>query len=208
MARYLGPKCRICRRLGTKLFLKSNRCNSEKCALNKRKTVPGQKAMRLGKLTPYALQLKEKQKLKKMYGLLEKQFKNTFFEASRRKGVTGDNLLMLLETRLDNTVFRLNFASARNTARQLVMHGHILVNGKKVDIPSFHVKTGDVISIAESSRSIKSINDSLGATDEGSIIPWLKLDVNKYEGVVDHLPLRAEIQVPVNEQTVVELYSK
>ncbi len=208
MARYLGPKCRICRRLGTKLFLKSNRCKSEKCAVNKRKSAPGQKAQRLGKLTPYALQLKEKQKLKKMYGLLEKQFKNTFFEASRRKGVTGDNLLMLLETRLDNTVFRLSFANARNTARQLVMHGHIRVNNKKVDIPSYHVKVGDVISVTESSRSIKSVNDSLGAMDDGSIVGWLKLDINKYEGVVDHLPLRAEIQVPVNEQTVVELYSK
>jgi small subunit ribosomal protein S4 len=176
--------------------------------MNKRKTVPGQKSMKIGKLTPYALQLKEKQKLKKLYGLLEKQFRNTFLEASRRKGVTGDNLLMLLETRLDNVVYRLNFASARNTARQIVLHGHILVNGKKVDIPSYHVKAGDVISVAENSRSIKSINDSLGASDESSIVSWLKLDVNTYEGKVDHLPLRTEIQVPVNEQTVVELYSK
>jgi small subunit ribosomal protein S4 len=208
MARYLGPRCRICRRLGVKLMLKANRCLSEKCALEKRKSPPGPKPMRPGKATPYGLQLKEKQKLKKSYHMLEKQFRNFFEVSSRRKGVTGDNLLQMLETRLDNVVYRLNFADSRPMARQLVLHGHILVNNKKVDVASYRVKVGDVITVKEASRQMRAINQSLGASESRSIVAWLILDVDNYKGTVDHLPLRAEIEIPANEQTVVELYSK
>ena len=207
MARYLAPNCRVCRRLGTKLFLKATKCLSEKCTLNRRKAPPGER-QRMGKLTPYAIQLKEKQKLKKMYGLLESQF-HTFFDRARsKKGVTGDNLLLLLETRLDNVVFRLCFASSRPMARQLVLHGHIRLNGRKVDIPSCQVKIGDVISVKEKSRQIKSVNDTLGAAVSQNLAPWLVLDIDKYEGKVDRFPTRDDIKIPVNEQAVVELYSK
>jgi small subunit ribosomal protein S4 len=162
----------------------------------------------MGKLTPYAIQLKEKQKLKKIYGLLEQQFHIFFDRAIRKKGVTGDNLLLMLETRLDNVVFRLCFASSRPMARQLVLHGHILVNGRKVDIASYQVKIGDVVSVKEKSRQIKSINDTLGAAESHNLSPWLLLDIDKYEGKVERFPTRDEIKIPVNEQAVVELYSK
>lgn len=208
MARYVGPSCRVCRRLGAKLFLKGQRCISEKCAMNNRKFPPGQRPNRPGKLTPYALQLKEKQKLRKFYGMLEQPFKLTFKEASRRKGVTGDNLLMLLETRLDNVVYRLRFASSRSMARQIVRHGHIQVNGNKVDIPSYRIKTGDVVTVKEKSRKVQPINDSLGSAESSSVVGWLRLDIDRYEGIVDHLPTREEVEVPASEQTVVELYSK
>jgi small subunit ribosomal protein S4 len=207
MARYLAPNCRVCRRLGTKLFLKASRCLSEKCALNRRKAPPGER-QRMGKLTPYAIQLKEKQKLKKMYGLLERQFHIFFDRASRKKGVTGDNLLLMLETRLDNVVYRLCFASSRPMARQLVLHGHILVNGRKVDIASYQVKIGDIVSVKEKSRQIKAVNDTLGSAESHNLSPWLLLDVDKYEGKVERFPTRDEIKIPVNEQAVVELYSK
>jgi len=207
MARYLGPSCRVCRRLGTKLFLKGDKCTSDKCVLNKRKFPPGQRPKRMSKLTPYALQLKEKQKLKKMYGMLEKQF-HLFFElANRKKGVTGHNLLILLETRLDNVVYRLSMASSRNQARQLVLHGHVLVNGKKVTVPSYRVRPEEIISVTTKSQKMKSIIDCLGA-GESNIPVWLQLDVDKFEGRVDHYPAREEIDVPINEQTIVELYSK
>jgi len=207
MARYLEPKCRVCRRLGAKLYLKASRCLSDKCALNRRKSVPGER-QRMGKLTPYAIQLKEKQKLRNMYGLLERQFHIFFDRASRKKGVTGDNLLIMLEARLDNVAFRLCFASSRAMARQLVLHGHLQVNGKKVDIPSYQVKIGDVVSVKEKSRQIKSINDTLGGAASQNLPAWLTLDVDKYEGKVERYPNRDEITIPVNEQAVVELYSK
>ena len=207
MARYLGPSCRICRRLGTKLFLKGDKCTSDKCILNKRKFPPGQRPKRMAKLTPYALQLKEKQKLKKMYGMLERQFRLFFELANRKKGVTGHNLLVLLETRLDNVVYRLSMASSRSQARQLVLHGHIRVNGMKVTVPSFRVRPEDVVSIAPKSQKLKII-DSLGAGESHVIPEWLQLDIDKFEGRVDHYPLREEIDIPINEQTIVELYSK
>jgi len=207
MARYLAPNCRVCRRLGAKLFLKATKCVSDKCTLNRRKAPPGER-QRMGKLTPYAVQLKEKQKLKKIYGLLERQFHTFFDRASRKKGVTGDNLLQMLETRLDNVVFRLCFASSRPMARQIVLHGHIQVNGRKVDIPSFQAKIGDVITVKEKSRQIKAINDTLGGAESQNLPAWLVLDVDKYEGKIERLPTRDEIKLPVNEQAVVELYSK
>lgn len=208
MARYTGPSCRICRRLGTKLFLRANRCLSEKCTLNKRKSPPGDKPKRISKLSPYALQLKEKQKLKRMYGLLERQFRLFFERARKKKGITGDNLLQLLELRLDNVVFRLNFASSRNMARQLVRHGHILLNGKMTTIPSIILKPGDVISVKEKSRRISCINEALSRTESVPVASWLSLNVDAYEGKVERVPLREDIQIPANEQTVVELYSK
>lgn len=208
MAKYLGPRCRICRRLNMKLFLKGDRCLSEKCTLNRRKAPPGDKPKRLTKLSPYALQLKEKQRLKRIYGLLERQFRITFARASRRKGVTGENLLRLLELRLDNIVYRLNFASSRPMARQLVRHGHILVNGRTVTIPSMTLKPGDVVAVKEKSRPMKCVNDALAKAESNPVPPWLVLDVDRYEGRVERVPQREEIPVPVNEQTVVELYSK
>jgi small subunit ribosomal protein S4 len=160
------------------------------------------------KLSPYALQLKEKQRLRRMYGLLEKQFHLTFVRASRRKGVTGDNLLQLLETRLDNVVFRLNFAASRPMARQLVLHGHILVNGRPINIPSAVLKPGDTVTVKEKSRQIRCVNEALGRSETNAAAPWLSLNPDQYEGKVERLPARAEIQIPVNEQTIVELYSK
>ena len=211
MGRYLGPICRLCRTEKRKLMLKGERCNSAKCPIAKKKEAPGKAAKaRTGKMSDYGMQLREKQKLKKIYGMLEKQFKLTFDEANRRKGKTGENLIVLLESRLDNIVYRLRFASSRSQARQLVTHGHILVNGKKTTIPSLRVKASDVIEIKESSKGSEVIKNSLQEFTKSGIMPWLELDPDAMKGTVKALPLRSEVTdlADINEQLVVELYSR
>lgn len=206
MARYTEANCRLCRREGQKLFLKGERCYSPKCALEKRNYAPGQHGQSRKKISDYGTQLREKQKTKRFYGLQETQFRNLFEKAERKKGITGENLLILLETRLDNVVFRLGFASSRKEARQLVTHSHFTVNGKKVNIPSYEVKAGDVIKVKEKSTSSPKFKE----VKEMSItVPsWLTVDVEKLEGKVITLPTRAEIDTPVAEHLIVELYSK
>lgn len=208
MARYTGMNCRICRRETMKLYLKGDRCYSDKCAVERRNFPPGQHGQGRGKFSDYGLQLREKQRIKRMYGLLEKQFKTYFKEADRQKGVTGTNFLVLLERRLDNAVYRLGFANSRDQARQIVRHKHVLVNGKKVDIPSFLLRPGDTVSIVEASRNLACINDSLEALPRRGMGPWLELDKAKYEGIFRTYPTREEMNLPVQEQLVVEFYSK
>lgn len=209
MAKYNGPVCKLCRREGEKLFLKGERCLSAKCAFDKKAYPPGQhgKTRRL-KLSDYGLQLREKQKIKRYYGVLEAQFRNTFESANRKKGVTGENMLQMLESRLDNMIFRLGFASSRSMARQLVRHRHIMVNGRLVDIPAFHVKPGDVINVHEKSRKLEQIHQSLRKVKESQQLPWLQIDKAKLEGTLLEMPGRADIPVTFNENLVVELYSK
>lgn len=207
MARYTDASCRLCRREGQKLFLKGERCYSPKCAVEKRNYAPGQHGQNnRKKVSDYGLQLREKQKAKRFYGLQEAQFRNLFDKAERKKGITGENLLILLETRLDNVVFRLGFASSRKEARQLVTHGHFTVNGKKVNIPSYQVKAGDVIKVKEKSTSspkFKEIKDM-----SISVPAWVAVDVEKLEGKVVAMPTRSEIDTPIAEHLIVELYSK
>ncbi|MBQ4506420.1 MAG: 30S ribosomal protein S4 [Firmicutes bacterium] len=206
MARYTGPSCRLCRREGQKLFLKGDRCYSGKCALERRSYAPGQHGQGRKKASDYGLQLREKQKAKRFYGLQETQFRNYFDKAARKSGMTGENLLIMLETRLDNTVFRMGFASSRKEARQLVLHGHFTVNGKKADIPSQAVKAGDVIAVKEKSVSIekfKEIKEMTISTPE-----WVSINPDKLEGKVLAIPTRAQIDTPVAEHLIVELYSK
>jgi small subunit ribosomal protein S4 len=208
LARYTGMNCRICRRETMKLYLKGDRCYSDKCAVERRNFPPGQHGQGRGKFSDYGLQLREKQRIKRMYGLLEKQFKTYFKEADRQKGVTGTNFLVLLERRLDNTVYRLGFANSRDQARQLVRHKHFLVNGKKVDIPSYLLRPGDTISVVDDSKGLTCINDALNALPRRGLGPWLELDKTKYEGIFRTLPTREEMNLPVQEQLVVEFYSK
>lgn len=206
MGRYLGPSCRLCRREGIKLYLKGEKCYTDKCPLVKRNFAPGQHGQEKKKLTQYGMQLREKQKLKRYYGILERQFVRYYERAERMRGITGENLLQLLERRLDNVVYRLGFAVSRAQARQLVSHGHIEVNGKKVDIPSYLVKPGDVISVKESSRSMELIKNNL---EMGRNVPdWLELNKDAFEGRVVSLPRREHIDLPVQEHLIVELYSK
>ena len=206
MARYTDANCRLCRREGQKLFLKGERCYSSKCALEKRNYAPGQHGQNRKKMSDYGTQLREKQKTKRFYGLQETQFRNLFDKAARKKGMTGENLLILLESRLDNVVFRLVFASSRKEARQLVTHSHFTVNGKKVNIPSYEVKAGDVIKVKEKSTNSPKFKE----VKEMSItVPsWLTVDVEKLEGKVVALPTRSEIDTPVAEHLIVEFYSK
>ncbi|WP_448383272.1 30S ribosomal protein S4 [Desulfosoma sp.] len=208
MARYTGPQCRLCRRESMKLYLKGDRCYSDKCAFERRNYAPGQHGQRRGKLSDYGVQLREKQKIKRMYGLQEKQFKAYFKEADRQKGVTGVNFLILLERRLDNTVFRLGFANSRSQARQLVRHNHFLVNGRKVNIPSYLLRPGDVIAVREKSRQLEVINEALDALPRRGLVPWLELDKEAYRGTFRSLPTREEMPLPVQEHLVVEFYSK
>lgn len=208
MARYTGFNCRICRRETMKLYLKGDRCYSDKCAVERRNFPPGQHGQNRGKFSDYGLQLREKQKIKRMYGLLEKQFKTYFKEADRQKGVTGTNFLVLLERRLDNAVYRLGFANSRDQARQLVRHNHFLVNGKKVNIPSYLLRPGDSVNVREKSRSLVAINEALEAVPRRGLPPWLELDKANYEGTFKLLPSREEMNIPVQEQLVVEFYSK
>jgi small subunit ribosomal protein S4 len=208
VARYIGALCRICRREGEKLFLKGDRCYTEKCAVERRKYPPGQHGQGYRKLSDYGFQLREKQKVRKTYGLLERQFRRYFYDAERKKGITGEVLLQLIESRLDNTVYRMGFAPNRRRARQLISHGHILVNGKKVNLPSYAVKEGDLIEVKESSKNIPEIVDSLSRSEHRGIPAWVEVDGVTLKGKVLRIPSRDEIQLPVQEQLIVELYSK
>ncbi len=208
MARYTEASCKLCRREGEKLFLKGNRCATAKCAVDKRPYAPGQHGQRRTKLSDYGIHLREKQKLRRTYGVMEKQFKRTFVKADRMKGVTGENLLCLLETRLDNIVYQLGLANSRSQARQIVTHGHILVNGRKANIPSLRVKVGDEISVKEKSRQIAVIKESLENVGSRPRSDWLSFDENKFAGRVERLPKRDDIATRVEEQLVVEFYSK
>lgn len=208
MGRYTGPKCRLCRREGVKLFLKGEKCSSVKCILEKRKTAPGQHGTLRARFSEYRLRLREKQKARRIYGISETQFRNYFEIASKRKGVTGEILLQLLERRLDNVLYRLGFAASRSQARQLIAHGHVLVNGEKLDIPSYLVKPNDRITLKE-----KILSGVLGEALKERIanikVPsWLEIDTNRLEGIVRALPSRQEIDIPVNEQLIVEFYSR
>lgn len=209
MARYTGPVCKLCRREGEKLFLKGNRCVTVKCSFEKKSYAPGQHgASQRTKISEYGIQLREKQKVRKIYGILEKQFRNYFQNAERLKGITGENLLKLLESRLDNTIFRLGFAQSRNQARQLILHRHFLVNGKLVDIPSFLLKPGDVITVKENSRRLIVVHESMKRIRDEDMYPWLTLDKAKMEGSFKDVPNRGDIPVQVQENLIVELYSK
>ncbi|MCI5535481.1 MAG: 30S ribosomal protein S4 [Lentihominibacter sp.] len=206
MSRYTDANCRLCRREGQKLFLKGDRCYSSKCAIDRRGYAPGQHGQGRSKISDYGLQLREKQKAKRFYGLQETQFRNLFDKAARKTGITGENLLILLETRLDNVVFRLGFASSRKEARQLVNHGHFKVNGRKVNIPSYEVKAGDVITVKEKSTNSPKFKEVKEMTI--TVPSWLTVDVEKLEGKILSVPTRAEIDTPVAEHLIVELYSK
>ncbi|MEO5656604.1 MAG: 30S ribosomal protein S4 [Nitrospiria bacterium] len=208
MGRYIGPVCRLCRREGTKLFLKGTRCYSEKCAIDRRSYPPGQHGQGRMRTSEYCLQLREKQKLKRIYGLLERQFRGYFAKAERMKGITGENLLVLLERRLDSILYRMGFASSRKEARQLVRHGHCLVNGKKVDIPSFLVMAGQIVSIPAGSQTVLPIQKALEGVDVRGVPGWLEVDKTRFTGRVKEFPTKEEIALPVNEQLVVELYSR
>jgi len=208
MARYTGAVCRLCRREGQKLFLKGERCYTDKCPVARRPYAPGQHGQSRKKLSEYGIQLREKQKARRYYGVLESQFEKYFEMATKKKGITGENLLQILESRLDNVVYRLGFATSRPEARQLVRHGHFNVNGKRVNIPSYLVKEGDVISIREKSRSSVKIKSVLEAT-EGKVIPkWLDLNRDTLEAKVVNLASREDIDLPIEEHLIVELYSK
>jgi len=209
LARYREAVCRLCRREGMELYLKGDRCFTDTCAIKRRGYPPGRHGQRrMKKHSDYGVQLREKQKARRIYGLLEKQFRNYFEKADRMKGKTGDNLLILLERRLDNVVYKLGFAVTRRESRQLVRHGHFLVKGRRVNIPSFLVRPGDVVELREKSRKIPSINDALDAVVRKGIPPWLELDREQFRGNVKTVPSRADITEPIQEQLIVELYSK
>ncbi len=208
MARYTGPACKLCRREGTKLFLKGDRCLSGKCAIDRRNTAPGQHGAATKKLREYGMQLREKEKTKRYYGVLERQFVNYFEEADRTKGMTGENLICLLERRLDNVVYRMGMGASRKEARQLVLHGHFQLNGKNVNIPSLIVKAGDVISVKESSRKSVKIKDLAESLSTKSAPKWLDIDKNGLSVKVATLPARDDVDFEFNEQLIVELYSK
>ncbi|KAB3528864.1 30S ribosomal protein S4 [Alkaliphilus serpentinus] len=207
MARYTEAVCRLCRREGMKLYLKGDRCYTDKCAITKRNVPPGQHGLSRKKLSNYGTQLREKQKAKRFYGVLETQFRKYFEMADRQQGITGDNLLRILESRLDNVVYRLGLGSSRAEARQLVVHGHFTVNGKKVDIPSYLVSVGDTIAVREKSRSSEKFK-ALAETFNGTVPNWLTVDIEKLEGKIVSLPSREDIDLPIAENLIVELYSR
>ncbi|MCE5203542.1 MAG: 30S ribosomal protein S4 [Coriobacteriales bacterium] len=208
MARYSGADCRQCRREGMKLFLKGDRCYSDKCAMERRPYPPGMAGKKRPRDSEYRLQLREKQKAKRIYGVLEKQFRGYYELASRTSGITGENLLRLLESRLDNVVYRLGFAASRDEARQIVRHGHILVDGRRVDIPSFRVRPGQVVALAPKARDLTVVKAAIISSSKVEIPGWLEVDVEKLQGKVLSLPTREQIDAPVREQLIVELYSK
>ncbi len=209
MARYTGPSCRLCRREDTQLYLKGDRCFSQKCAYERRPYPPGQHGQgRKRRPSDYGQQLREKQKVKRMYGLLEKQFRGYYYRASRMKGVTGENLLSLLERRLDNVTLRLGFGASHAECRQLARHGHFRVNGKKVDIPSYLVNQGDVVEVCQPSRKVQKVVDALAKVDRTPSPGWLELDKDNFKGKVTALPARSDIAAEIDEQLIVELYSK
>lgn len=208
MARYTGPCCRLCRRENMELFLKGERCFTDKCAIKRRNYAPGQHGQSRVKVSSYGIQLREKQKVRRIYGVLEKQFRGYFQKADRMKGVTGENLLFLLERRLDNIVYRLGFASSRNQARMLIRQGHFNVNGRRVDIPSLQVRVGDQIELREKSRSISTIIESLEAVVRRGIPQWIELDKDNFTGKIKTSITREDISTQIQEQLIVELYSK
>ena len=208
MARYTESVCRLCRREGVKLFLKGERCYTDKCAIERRNYPPGQHGQARAKFSEYAIQLREKQKLRRIYGVLEGQFRRYFQMADRARGVTGETLLQLLERRFDNIVYRLGFATSRAEARQLVRHGHFRVNGRKVDVPSFLVKRGDVVTVRERSRKVSRIQDALELAQRRGVPDWLEVNPEAFTGTVKAFPARADLTMPINEKLVVELYSK
>lgn len=208
MARYSGSVCRLCRRENLKLFLKGERCYTDKCAIERRNYPPGQHGQGRPKFSAYSIQLREKQKVKRMYGLMENQFRRTFAMAERLKGITGEALLILLERRLDNVTYRLGFASSRADARMLVRHGHILVNGKRVNIPSYIVCAGDVVSVKEQSRQMGRVISALEGAQRRGVPEWAEVDREGFSGRIKILPTRSDITAPINEKLIVELYSK
>ena len=209
MARYIGPVCKLCRREGMKLFLKGERCYSEKCSVTRRPYPPGQHGQGRIKLSEYAVRLREKQKVRRIYGVLERQFRSYYFDAARRKGRTGEQMLGLIESRMDNVVHRLGFASSRSEARQLVKHNHILINGKRLNIPSYIVQPGDKVEVRESSRKINGINAALAQVEKRAALSWLELDKANYVGTFKGVPVREELNEPaIREQLVVEYYSR
>ncbi len=208
MARYTDASCRLCRRERMKLFLKGDRCYTEKCAVERRNYPPGQHSHTRGKFSDYGVQLREKQKVKRIYGVLEKQFRGYFAQSERQRGITGTNLLVLLERRLDNVVYRLGFATSRAQARQLVRHNHILVNGRRVDIPSYLVKVGDTIQVTEASRQLATVKDALEATARQGWPAWMEVVPEDFRGRVIMFPVREDITFPIQEHLIVELYSK
>jgi len=214
MAKYKGPVCRLCRREGEQLFLKGPRCYSEKCAIKRREYPPGQHGTRRGRpgrggrSSDYGIQLREKQKARRIYGVLERQFRNYFKRAARMRGVTGENLLQLLEARLDNVVYRMGCALSRAQSRQLIRHGHFLVNGKKIDIPSYRVRTGDSVQLVERSREIANVQLAWNLAESSGLAPWIVRTGKEFTARFDRLPSVEEINIPVKEQLIVELYSR
>ena len=208
MARYTESVCRLCRREGLKLFLKGERCYTDKCAIERRNYPPGEHGQARSKFSEYAVQLREKQKVKRMYGLMERQFRRYFELAERSRGITGETLLLLLEQRLDNMVYRMGFATSRAEARQLVRHGHFLVDARKVDIPSYLLQPGQTVSVRERSRSIARIVDNLAQAERRGVPDWLEVQREAFSARVKALPTRADLTMPINEKLVVELYSK
>lgn len=209
MARYTGSSCRLCRRENLRLFLKGDRCYGDKCAFERRAYPPGQHGQRRGgKYSDYRIQLREKQKVKRIYGLLERQFRGYYSRAERQKGITGTNLLMLLESRLDNVVYRVGFANSRNQARQLVKHSHFSVNGRRVNIPSYQVRPGDVVEVREKSRKAPPILEAMETVVRRGIPSWIELEKENFRGTFKALPNREDLTMPIQEQLIVELYSK
>ena len=208
MARYTGPVCRLCRREGTKLFLKGERCYTDKCGIERRSYSPGQHGQSRRKVTEYSAQLREKQKVKRMYGVMERQFRCYFHRAESGRGITGENLLLLLERRLDNMVYRMGFASSRAEARHLVRHGHFAVNNRTVTLPSYLVSSGDVVAVREKSKAVARLQEALELAQRRGWPAWLEMDREKLAGRVKELPTREDLTLPVNERLVVELYSK
>ncbi len=208
MARYTDAVCRLCRREGAKLFLKGDRCFSDKCAIERRAYAPGQHGQGRQRFSDYGLQLREKQKVKRMYGLMEKQFRRTFVRASQMKGRTGDNLLLLLERRFDNVVYRLGYTTSRAEARQLIKHGHFHLNGHKATIPSIMVKAGDAVTLREKSKKVVRISGALETLEEKSVPQWLEIDKAESTGTIKALPTREDVTHPIQEQLIVELYSR
>ncbi len=209
MARYTGPVCKLCRREGEKLFLKGSRCMSAKCSFDKRSYIPGQHGVgQRSKLSEYGIQLREKQKVKRIYGVQESQFRNYYERATRKKGISGENLLRLLESRLDNVIYRMGLAASRNSARQLILHRHFKVNGRVVNVPSFLLRPNDVIEVHEKSRKLSAIHEAMKRIKDDIMVPWLNLDKAKMQGVFADFPLRQDIPVNVQESLIIELYSK
>ena len=209
MARHTGASCRLCRRENLKLFLKGDRCYGDKCAFERRPYAPGQHGQRRGgKLSDYQLQLREKQKVKRIYGVLERQFRRYYYQAEKQKGITGTNLLVFLERRFDNTVYRMGFANSRNQARQLIRHNHFLINNKRVNIPSYQVKVGDTVEVKDKSREATSITEAMETVVRRGIPNWIELEKGNFRGKLLAYPNREDLTMPIQEQLIIELYSK